>query len=117
MSITTVMRNVPKVYVSTERATTTLDSGNSPITTYAAYLSSVAMSLQISGGGEQLGTTVSSAGKGSAYCDYADILVTDRVIFNGRKFDVVNILNVNELNIYLKLELVEVDPSTDPSDC
>ncbi len=108
---TTIMANVPTVLVATERKTTTLDAGGSPVTEYAANLSNIPMSIQWSDGGEVTGAVVSASARGVAYCDYVDIITTDRLIYNNLIYDIVSAIDVNNLGVYLKLQIVEVQPS------
>ncbi len=108
---TTIMANVPTVLVATERVTTTLDAGGSPVQDYEANLSNIRMSIQWSNGGEVTGSVISAATSGVAYCDYCDIITTDRLIYANQIYDVVSAIDVNNLGVYLKLQIVEVQPA------
>jgi len=111
MAITSVMNSVPKVTVKTQRLVVTTGASGGPINKYQDYLLNLKMSMQVSGGQEHVDAVINSDSSGSAYCNYADIVVTDRVIWNSRVFDISNVVDVNNLGIYLKLQLVEALPS------
>ncbi len=102
----------PTVSVSTQRATSSLDIDNGVVTTYANNLSGIEASLQYDSGSEvnsQFSTN---------YIQYAnfyiklpaDIVSTDRIIYNNRVFDIKAVLN--RFEEFIKVIAVEVAPSS-----
>lgn len=116
------MKNVPlhwftKTVGKTQRASNSLDSGNGVIVTYADYLANIGMKLDAKGGGEAgYGGRMNSQSPYRIYVRGSpDIIPTDRIIFSGRTFDVQNVNNTDEINVFTSCDCVEVDPSSTAS--
>ncbi len=106
-----ILDNIPSVYVNTQRLTVTRDVGDGPVDSYANYLTNIKMSVQFNDGSETTGVTISGRKTGSAYCNYQDIIETDRIVYNGRVFEVTAAYDQNELHVFMELKIAEVNPS------
>lgn len=97
----------------TQRATVSKDSGGGEILTWADNLTGVKGRFNAMGGLEYIGKgRIVTDGKSKFYtAPNQDITQKDRLIYNARTFDIVNITDFDELGIYVRLEMDEVLPS------
>lgn len=99
----------------TQRRVQAYDAGGGPITNYTDSLTGLPLRFNPNSSSERGSQgRLNSETSDTVYINgnpVPDVVQTDRIIFDGRVFDVLGVRNMDESAVFLTLDVVEVLPS------